>query len=128
MSAKDHEIRIVESRIEAERVSLVEGARQLGATARDALVSPQALLATAATGFLLGEALRPFRRPYPDRKHTLSGMLEVAALLLVRAHYGSPSRLAQTWAWREAIRACQKNGARQTDRGLTGRNRKPPPQ
>jgi hypothetical protein len=123
MSDNDHEIRIVERRIEAERVSLAEGAQQLRATVRDALVSPQALLATAATGFLLGEALRPFRRPNPSRKYALCGMLGAAALSLVRAHYGSPSQLAQKWAWREAIRACQKSVARQT--GLAGRDRKP---
>lgn len=108
MSDNDHEIRIVASRIESERVSLAAGAQQLGATVRDALVSPQALIATTATGFLLGEALRPFRRPNSNRKHALSGMLGAAAFSLVRAHYGSPSQIALTWAWREALRACQK--------------------
>jgi hypothetical protein len=125
MSENDHEIRIVESRIEVERVLLAEGAQRLGATVRDALVSPQAMLATAATGFLLGEALRPFRRPNPNRKHALSAMLGAAALSLVRAHYGSPSQLAQTWAWREAIRACQNDGSRQTGHRLAVRDRNP---
>ncbi|MGB8437524.1 MAG: hypothetical protein WCE38_25040 [Burkholderiales bacterium] len=125
MSDNDREIEIVESRIEAERDSLAEGVRQLGATVRDALVSPQALLATAATGYLLGEALRPFRRPTSNRKQAPSGMLAAAVLSLVRAHYGSLAQLAQTWAWREAMRAWQKSGARRAGHRLAGRDRKP---
>ena len=119
MSDHDQEIRTVESRLQAERIALAAGVRQLGASARDALVSPRGLLAAAGVGFLLGEALRPFRQPAPTRQLGLAGTLGAAALSLVRARYGSPWQLVAKGAQAVATRAHRRNTDAPADHGMS---------
>ncbi|HSD53828.1 MAG TPA: hypothetical protein VLC47_06660 [Burkholderiales bacterium] len=94
MTDLDDEIRTVESRIVRERNGLAALLDDCEEAARDAVASPQSLLAVAALGFVLGEALRPGRAAAEARKRRLVGLLAGVALGLIRARYGSPWLLA----------------------------------
>jgi hypothetical protein len=115
MGHLDDEIRAVEQRIARERDGLIELAGECGETARDSIVSPPALLAVAAFGFVLGEALHRARPVAPARKLGLAGAIAGAAFSLVRARYGSPWALAQqAWSRTMADRA-QRDSPRAAD-------------
>jgi hypothetical protein len=97
----DDEIRVVEQRIERGRHGLAALAADYGETARDAISSPQSLLAVATLGFFLGEAFRPLHRNPANKRFGLAGLLAGAAMSFVRARYGSPWAFVQT-AWSRA--------------------------
>ena len=104
----DDDIRAVEERIARERNGLAALAEDCQETARDVVASPKSLLAVAAVGFMLGEALHRSPRSRRSRSAGFAGMLLGAGAALLRARYGSP------WSLAEAIlsRAAERNRAR----------------
>ena len=104
----DDDIRALEERIASERNRLAALAADCEQTARDVVASPKSLLAVAAVGFMLGEALGRSPRSARSRKAGLAGMLLGAGAALLRARYGNP------WSLVEAIlsRAAERGRAR----------------
>lgn len=108
----DDDIRAVEQRIARGRHRLAALAEDCEETARHAIVSPHGLIAVAAVGFMLGEMLRPRRRPAPTRNAGLGGLVGGAIAALLRARYGNPWSLAAlTWARAAAARNAQREFA-----------------
>jgi len=99
----DDDIRAVEERIARGRNGLAALAEDCEETARDAVASPKSLLAVAALGFVLGEALGRSPRSARSRKG-LAGMLLGAGVALLRARYGSLWSLAEVVLSRAAER------------------------
>lgn len=99
----DDDIRTVEERIARGRNGLAALAEDCEETARDAVASPKSLLAVAAVGFMLGEALGRSPRSARSRKG-LVGMLLGAGVALLRARYGNPWSLVELVLSRAAER------------------------
>lgn len=106
----DHEIRDTEARIARERQMLFGSLHDTGARVRYNFISPGALAAFAAAGFILGDVLRSRRRRPPEAAKTirssLFGLLASGAMALVKARYGSP--------WGLAAEVLQKTNAPRT--------------
>jgi hypothetical protein len=123
----DHEIRDTEARIARERQTLVGSLHDTSRRVRDTVISPGALAAFAAAGFIFGDVLRSRRRhassaPSQGRtiKSSLFGLLASGAMALVRARYGSP--------WALASEVLQKaNGSRRPQRAYGDEPRHAPP-
>jgi hypothetical protein len=101
----DAEIQAVEARIASERDGVAALLDEYGETARDTVTAPKTLLAAAALGFVLGEALRSGRSAAAPRGGLRSGLGALAAgtaMGLIRARYGSPWMLLARPIWSEA--------------------------
>jgi hypothetical protein len=123
----DHEIRDTEARIARERQMLVGSLHRTGTRVRDTVISPGALAAFAAAGFILGDVLRSRRRhatSAPSQARTirssLFGLLASGAMALIKARYGSPWGLAS-----EVLH--KANGTRRPQRAYGDEHRQPPP-
>jgi hypothetical protein len=100
----DDDIRAVEERIARGRNGLAALAEDCEETARDVVASPKSLLAVAAVGFVLGEALHGSPRSARGRKAGWAGMLLGAGVALLRARYGNPWSLVELVLSRAAER------------------------
>jgi hypothetical protein len=109
MIPPDQEIFEVEQRIALRRKQLGRHTREASRRTMQALASPVALIAAAGLGFLLAGGFSKKRKepPHPERRksdHTkaakatgLVGILTPLAMWFIRAQYGSPFAMAQSF-------------------------------
>lgn len=105
MGQLESEIREVEARIARERSAMALAVDDCVVSARNAVVSPQSLLAVAAVGFVIGSLSKRQAAPAPAGKHGLAPIVGSLAVSLLRAQYGSPWALAQSILQRRRSRA-----------------------
>ena len=109
MIPPDKEIYEVEQRIALRRKQLARHTREANQRAMQTLASPVALIAAAGLGFILAGGFSKKRKepPHPERRksdHTkaakatgLAGILTPLVMWFIRAQYGSPFAMAQSF-------------------------------
>ena len=118
MIPPDNEVFEVEQRLARRRAELARNAREAGRRAMHKLSSPLALVGAAGIGFLAAAAVakRRQRPPHPERRKSdhvkaakatgFAGVALSAAMWLVRAPWGSPTRRA--WRIRARSTTCRR--------------------